>query len=89
MPLTATWMDTESAMLSEVSQTRKGKYSMTCLYVGRFKGWSDLMSEGLLGHIFSDLMLLSAGTSAGIVVCPCGCLCVLAVWWLGSKSMHS
>ena len=33
MPLTATWMDTESAMLSEVSQTRKGKYSMTCLYV--------------------------------------------------------
>ena len=33
MPFTATWMDAESVILSEVSQTQKDKYYMTCLYV--------------------------------------------------------
>ena len=31
MPLAATWMDPESAILSEVSQTEKEKYCMTSL----------------------------------------------------------
>ena len=34
MPLTATWMDLESAILSEVSQTEKEKYCMTSLKCG-------------------------------------------------------
>ena len=29
MPFAATWMDIESAILSEVSQTEKEKYDMT------------------------------------------------------------
>ena len=33
MPFTATWMDAESVKLSEVSQTKKDKYYMRCLYV--------------------------------------------------------
>ena len=33
MPFVATWMDLENVILSEVSQTEKGKYHMTFLYV--------------------------------------------------------
>ena len=33
MPFAATWMDLESVLLSEVSQTEKEKYCMTSLYV--------------------------------------------------------
>ena len=31
MPFAATWMDLESVILSEISQTEKEKYHMTCL----------------------------------------------------------
>ena len=34
MPFAETWMDLEIVMLSEVSQTEKGKYSMTYLICG-------------------------------------------------------
>ena len=34
MPFAATWMDLEIAILSEVSQTEKEKYSMTSLICG-------------------------------------------------------
>ena len=34
MPLAATWMDLESIVLSEVSQTEKEKYQMTFLICG-------------------------------------------------------
>ena len=33
MPFVSTWMDLESVILSEVSQTEKEKYRMTSLYV--------------------------------------------------------
>ena len=33
MPFAATWMDLESVLLSEVSQTEKEKYCVTSLYV--------------------------------------------------------
>ena len=33
MPFTATWMDAEIIILSEVSQTEKNKYHMISLYV--------------------------------------------------------
>ena len=31
MPCAATWMDLESVILSEISQTEKEKYHMTCI----------------------------------------------------------
>ena len=34
MPFAATWMDLESVILSEVSQTEKEKYCMTSLMCG-------------------------------------------------------
>ena len=34
MPFAVTWMDTESVLLSEVSQTEKEKYHMTSLICG-------------------------------------------------------
>ena len=34
MPFAATWMDLESVILSEVSQTEKEKYYMTSLICG-------------------------------------------------------
>ena len=34
MPFAATWMDLESVILSEVSQTEKDKYCMTSLICG-------------------------------------------------------
>ena len=34
MPFSATWMDLESVILSEVSQTEKGKYCRTSLNCG-------------------------------------------------------
>ena len=34
MPFAATWMDPESVILSEVSQTEKKKYYMTSLICG-------------------------------------------------------
>ena len=34
MPFVATWMDLESIILSEVSQTEKEKYHMTSLVCG-------------------------------------------------------
>ena len=34
MPFAATWMDLKTVMLSEVSQTEKGKYHMTPLIRG-------------------------------------------------------
>ena len=34
MPFEATWMDLESVILSEVSQTEKEKYCMTSLMCG-------------------------------------------------------
>ena len=34
MPFEATWMDLESVVLSEVSQTEKEKYCMTSLICG-------------------------------------------------------
>ena len=34
MPFAATWTDSESAMLSEISQTKKGKYRMASLICG-------------------------------------------------------
>ena len=34
MPFEATWMDLESVILSEVSQTEKEKYCMTSLICG-------------------------------------------------------
>ena len=37
MPFAATWMDLEIVILSEVSQTEKGKYRMTSLTCGILK----------------------------------------------------
>ena len=34
MPFAAMWMDLKTVMLSEVSQTEKGKYHMTSLICG-------------------------------------------------------
>ena len=34
MPLAATWIDLENAILSEISQTEKNKYLMTSLICG-------------------------------------------------------
>ena len=34
LPFTATWMDLEGIMLSEISQTEKDKYSMISLICG-------------------------------------------------------
>ena len=35
MPFVATWMDLEIIILSEVSQTKKGKYCMLLFKIGR------------------------------------------------------
>ena len=34
LPLATTWMDLESIMLSEISQAKRGKYSMLSLICG-------------------------------------------------------
>ena len=34
MPFAATWMDLETVILSEISQTKKGKYRMISLKCG-------------------------------------------------------
>ena len=34
LPFATTWMDLEGIMLSEISQTKKGKYSMNSLICG-------------------------------------------------------
>ena len=36
LPFAKTWMDLKSIMLSEISQTEKGKYHMMCLICGIF-----------------------------------------------------
>ena len=37
LPFTTTWMDLESIMLSEISQTEKDKYCMVSLICGIWK----------------------------------------------------
>ena len=37
MPFAAIWMDLESVILGEISQTKKEKYHMTSLYVASKK----------------------------------------------------
>ena len=37
LPFAATWMDLEGIMLSEISQTEKGKYHMLPLICGIYK----------------------------------------------------
>ena len=39
MPFAATWMDLETVILSEVSQTEKDKYHMISLICGILKKW--------------------------------------------------
>ena len=41
MPFAATWMDLETVILSEVSQTQKDKYHMILLICGIFKNGTN------------------------------------------------
>ena len=41
MPFTATWMDLEIIIVSEVSQKEKDKYHMTLLLCGIFKNYTN------------------------------------------------
>ena len=47
MPLSATWMDLEIVILSEVNQTQKDKYHMTSLIYGIIKktGTNELICK--------------------------------------------
>ena len=66
MPFAATWLDLEIIILSEVSQTEKGKYHMISLICGILKKKKDINKLIYKTDIENELMVTKGESGGGI-----------------------